>query len=112
MIGGLVAFITLVGFGALVGGVSELTRKGFEQDQGMILLLFGMFIILVVDVLLLRLLSRIVNASLQAGAKQTRELAEPVPTQRKLDAPAFEPVSSVTENTTRTFEPIYRETSR
>jgi Na+-transporting methylmalonyl-CoA/oxaloacetate decarboxylase gamma subunit len=118
VLGGLVAFITLIGFGALVGGVSELARKGFEHDQGMILLFFGMFIILVVDVLLLWQLSRIINASLQTGtnaptAKQVREIAEPAPdTQRKLNAPTFEPVSSVTENTTRTFEPAYRETSR
>jgi uncharacterized membrane protein len=118
ILGGLVAFITLVGFGALIGGVGELARKGFEHEQGMILLFFGMFIILVVDVLLLRQLSRIINASLQTGqsapaAKPAREIAEPaLDTQRKLNAPTFEPVTSVTENTTRTFEPIYRETSR
>lgn len=117
ILGGLVAFITLVGFGALVGGVSELARKGFEHDQGMILLFFGMFIILVVDILLLKQLSRIINASLRAAtnapAQQSKEMADPaLDTQRKLNAPTFEPVSSVTENTTRTFEPVYRETSR
>jgi Na+-transporting methylmalonyl-CoA/oxaloacetate decarboxylase gamma subunit len=116
ILGGLVAFITLVGFGALVGGAGELARKGFDHDSGMILLILGMATILIVDVLLLRLLSRIINASLQAGtnapARQARELAEPVPTQRKLDAPNFDAVASVTENTTRTFEPVYRETNR
>lgn len=117
VLGGLVAFITICGFVAVVAGASELARKGFDHDQGMVLLSMGMATILVVDILLLRLLSRIVNASLQAGtnapSKQIREKAETGPeTQRKLNAPTFEPAASVTENTTRTFEPVYRETSR
>jgi Na+-transporting methylmalonyl-CoA/oxaloacetate decarboxylase gamma subunit len=116
ILGLLVAFITLVGFAALVGGAGELARKGFDHDQGMVLLFMGMTTILAVDILLLRQLSRIITASLQAGTpppvKQPREISEPVQTQRKLNAPTLEPVASVTENTTRTFEPVYRETGR
>ncbi len=108
--------MSLGGFAALVAGAGELARKGFEHDQAMILLFLGMITILIVDILLLRQMSRIINASLQAGAnrpaQQRTEIAEPVQTQRKLNAPPLEPVSSVTENTTRIFDPVYRETSR
>ena len=116
ILGGLVALITLGGFAALVAGASELARKGFPHDQAMMLIFFGMITIVIVDVLLLWQMSRIITASLQAGARtpvpQRMEIAEPKQTQRKLTAPPLEPVSSVTENTTRTFDPVYRETSR
>lgn len=116
ILGGLTALISLFGFIALIEGASELARKGFEHGQVMSMLYSGMFIIFIVDVLLLRLMSRIINASLQAGrntpGKQIKEMAEPAQTQRKLQAPTLEPVPSVTENTTRTFEPVYRESSR
>ena len=113
ILGGLVAFITLFGFMAAIMGASELARRGFEHESAMVPLVFGMITILVVDVLLLKQLSRIINVSLQAGtpapAKHAKEFAEPGQTRRKLEAPTFEPVPSVTENTTRTFEPVYRE---
>jgi hypothetical protein len=114
ILGVIVAFITLFGFMAVIMGSSELARRGFGHEDALIPLFFGMITILIVDILLLRQLSRIINASLQAGtptapAKQVREFAEPGQTQRKLQAPTFEPVPSVTENTTRTFEPVYRE---
>jgi hypothetical protein len=116
ILGGLTALISLFGFIALIASAGELARKGFEHDQVMAMLFAGMFIIFVVDVLLLRQMSRIINASLQAGtnapAKQVTKIAEPGQTQRKLGAPPLEPVPSVTENTTRTFDPVYRETSR
>ena len=117
VLGGLVALISLGGFAAFVAGATELARQGFPHDEAMMLILFGMITILTVDVLLLRQMSRIINASLQAGAnrpaQQRMEIAEPVQTQRKLSAPPpLEPVSSVTDNTTRTFDPVYRETSR
>ena len=116
ILGGLVALISLGGFAAIVAGAGELARQGFPHDQAMALILFGMTTILIVDVLLLRQMSLIINASLQAGANQPSQqrikIAEPVQTQRKLSAPPLEPIPSVTENTTRTFEPVYRETSR
>lgn len=113
ILGGLVAFITMFGFMAVIMGSSELARRGFGHEDALIPLFFGMITILVVDILLLRQLSRIINASLKActssPAKQVKEFAEAGQTRRKLEAPTFEPVSSVTENTTRTFEPVYRE---
>jgi hypothetical protein len=114
ILGGLVAFITMFGFMAVIMGSSELASRGFGHEDALIPLFFGMTTILVVDILLLRQLSRIISASLQAGAptapaKHAKELAEPGQTRRKLQAPTFEPVPSVTENTTRTFEPVYRE---
>lgn len=116
IIGGLVAVMSLGGFAALVAGATELARQGFPHDQAMMLVFFGMITILIVDVLLLWQMSRIINASLKAGAQrpapQMKEFTEPVQTQRKLSATPLEPVPSVTENTTRAFDPVYRETSR
>src|SRR4030095_1168231 len=94
ILGGLAAFISLLGVIALIAGADELARKGFKHDQVMAMLFAGLFIIFVVDVLLLRQMSRIINASLQAGsnapAKQMTKIAEPVQTQRKLSAPPLE----------------------
>lgn len=117
ILGGLVASMSIGGFAALVAGATELARQGFPHDEAMMLIFFGMITILVVDVLLLWQMSRIINASLKAGAnqpaRQKMEIAEPLQTQRKLSAPPpLEQVSSVTDNTTRTFDPVYRETSR
>ena len=109
-IGLIVTLITLGGFALLITGAIKLASVFHVPDPIMAIILFGMCTIVIVDILLLRLLSRIVRASLDAKKespslpKQSRE------TPRQL-SPQLLPVPSVTEHTTRTFSPVYREPS-
>jgi len=76
--------------------------------------IFGMPTILTIDILLLRQLSKLISAALspkrlpapKAAAQSQNELRFPRPATARL-----EPAPSVTENTTRFFEPLYRETN-
>jgi hypothetical protein len=75
----------------------------------------GFFLILVIDILLLRILSRLVQLPVAAPQLQTkrpeaRELHTP-PAQTYIPGSATDPLpaSSVTDHTTRTFHPVYKE---
>jgi len=111
-IGLTVALITLGGFALLITGAVKLAEVFRVPDPIMAIILFGMLTILFCDVMLIRLLSRIVNASLDAKNEKSLTLPKPVTrdTARQLN-PRYEPVPSVTEHTTRTFSPVFREPS-
>lgn len=90
--------------------VRKLYLSGFPLDYLMALAIISLLTIFGGVLLLGRVLSPLVKAYLQTGehpAEQKKpELAERTPP-AQLEA-AREPVSSVTENTTRAFEPLYR----
>lgn len=112
-IGLTVALITLGGFGLLISGAVKLAEVFKVPDPIMAILVLGIFTIVFCDIMLLRMLSRIINASLQAGKEKAalpKQVNRERDTSRQLNPPQFEPVSSVTEHTTRTFAPAYRET--
>jgi len=117
ILGGSATALSLGGFGILTDAAMKMARNGFNQDPVMLMLLMGMVTILIVDILLIWQLSRFVSAALKPGAvtgkipRQAKEMAPPKQTNRQLGARP-EPIPSVTENTTRTFEPIYRESNR
>jgi hypothetical protein len=79
-----------------------------DTDAIIPLVMFGMITILVSDIMLIRLLSRIIRASLDP--KPIAQLPKPVVKEvpRQL-SPRLEPVPSVTEHTTRTFTPAFKE---
>lgn len=111
-IGLTVALITLGGFALLITGAVKLAEVFHVPDPIMAILVLGMATILVCDILLLRLLSRIIKASLDAK-KETRlslpkEQSKETPRQL---GPQLDSVPSVTEHTTRTFSPVFREPS-
>jgi hypothetical protein len=117
ILGAIVTFLTLGGFGLLIGGSIELSRTArLDPDNIAAIVIVGMLTILTMDIFLIRLLTKIVNASLSSSTlKQPRPLSAPAhpplmqlpqpPTSRLQGAP------SVTEGTTRLFEPAYREPS-
>ena len=113
ILGASVTLISLVGFGIIIKGAATLARSGFSTDPVVFMIFMGMLTILVVDIMLIRQLSRLVSASLRAGtsAAQAKEITAPKQTSRQLNAHP-ETFQSVTENTTRTFEPVYRESNR
>ncbi len=100
--------LTLGGFGVLVIGAINLALVLKDPDIIIPLIMFGMITILVSDIMLIRLLSRIIRASLDT--KPTAQLPKPAVKEvpRQL-SPRLEPVPSVTEHTTRTFTPAFKE---
>ena len=102
--------LTLGGFGVLATAAFNLAQVFQHPDPIMAIVFFGMITIMISDIMLIRLLSRIVRTSLEV--KQVVQL--PTPTTQGLPRqlnPRLEPVPSVTEHTTRTFTPAFRETS-
>ena len=102
--------LTLGGFGVLIEGAIKLARFFPQTYPIVIMLIFGMATIMVSDIMLIRLLSRIIRASLET--KPTVQLPKPAGKElpRQLN-PRLEPVPSVTEHTTRTFTPAFKEPS-
>lgn len=112
-IGLTVALITLGGFVLLITGAIKLAEIFKVPDPIMAVIVMGMFTIAFCDFMLLRLLGRIVNNTLDARKDKPAALKKAAKrdTSRQLNPPQFEPVPSVTEHTTRTFTPVYREPS-
>lgn len=115
-IGTTIILTTLIGFVILFVGIDSLASRHLPPPMLGIMGVSGLLLILIIDILLIRLLSRLIqlpsaaptfNAQLQRPA--SRELPSP---QAQTYMPAATdplPVSSVTEHTTRTIHPIYRE---
>ena len=110
IIGATLVILTIGGFGGLIGGAMGLAEVVHGNDPLIAIILFGMLTIMIVDVFLVRQLSKLISASLSSST----------PTQRKrpnllsnssmvqLPQPSTSPlqgVPSVTEGTTRFFEP-------
>jgi hypothetical protein len=110
-IGAVMIILTLIGFGLLMGGAIELSHSA-RIDPGSItaIVIVGMLTILTTDIFLVRLLSRLINVALSSGpssqAKQSNVRANFQPSQlQQPKASRLQSVPSVTENTTRFFEP-------
>lgn len=107
MIGIILMFLTLGGFGLLIGGARALATVVQGNDPLMAMIFFGMVIILTVDIILVRQLSKLINAALKTDSR--RVIAPPAQTpQLSPQTQQYFPASSVTENTTRFFEGAYR----
>ena len=115
IIGIVLVLLTLGGFGMLISGAVELSRAAQMGSDGIFALIaLGMLTILTTDIFLVRQLSRLITASLSSG---TQPKARPQPAftpapQAQLRPPAPPHLSgapSVTEHTTRFFEPVDRE---
>lgn len=104
-----ITLVTLSGLGIILGGTIVLKNIGLHEGLMFTFMLLSFFTVLAIDGLLIWQLSR-----LTSGAKETSgtiQLKEPRAKELgRMPAHALaEPVSSVTEHTTRTFEPIYSE---
>ena len=105
-----VALVTLGGFGMIFGLVLALISSGMSLSAGGIgLVILSSLIILAIDWLLIRQLSRVLDlprATIDSTAAQPEALGGKAAT--PIAAPP-QPVSSVTDNTTRTLEPVVRD---
>jgi hypothetical protein len=110
IIGATLVVLTLGGFGGLVGGAVGLAPVVHGSDPLIAMIFFGMMTIMIVDIFLVRLLSKLINASLTSSVQnQPRRSNLPAnPQVAQLPQPSaarLQGVPSVTENTTRFFEP-------
>ena len=112
IIGILVAIITLGGFGGIVSGTVEMVERGAGAVSPA-LPIFGLPCILVIDILLIRQLSKLISAALSRNRVQAPMSPAYIQNDpRSMPATMtarLEGAPSVTENTTRFFEPAYRE---
>lgn len=120
-LGATITLTTLLGFMILffaLGGLASAERPLPEALLG-ILSLAGLLTILIIDVMLIRILSRVVQLPVapaataplpaQAERSESRELhARSTQTYMPASTDPL-PVPSVTDHTTRTFHPIYKE---
>jgi hypothetical protein len=100
-----------VGLGIIFGGVTEFARMGLHPAAITWIVLFSMATLFGCTAMMIRFWSKMLTLQRQSSAppQNARPLVERgVPQQLP---PRFEPVPSVTEHTTRTFAPAYREPS-
>lgn len=110
IIGALMMVITLGGFGALVGGAINLAPILSGNDPLMAIIMFGMLTIMIVDIFLVRLLFKMMNAALAPQpqlqiAPRNLPPASPNLYLRPQTTAGLQPVGSVTESTTRFLDP-------
>ena len=113
IIGLTLTLITLFGFGAVISGAVALSHSvQLGSDPVIATVVMGMLTILTTDFFLVRQLSKLIDASLKPGATRHSRKSMPPPTNvPQLPRPIksqLSPAASVTEHTTRFFEPSYR----
>ena len=103
--------LTVVGgLGIIFGGASEFVKMGLHPAAIIWIVLFGMATLFGCSALLIRFWSKMISLQRETPTlTQSVKRVKGVPQQQL--PPRLEPVSSVTENTTRTFSPVYRDTS-
>jgi hypothetical protein len=111
VIGAVMTIMTVFGFGLLIAGGVELSHNA-RIDPGAVtaIVIVGMVTILTMDIFLVRLLSKIINASLSSGPqtkpRRPKAITNPTPVQLPQPPTArLQEVPSITEGTTRFFEP-------
>jgi Na+-transporting methylmalonyl-CoA/oxaloacetate decarboxylase gamma subunit len=108
-----VVLVTLAGFGLIFALAMTLISRGINlSGGGMILIVIFLLIILAIAWLLIRQLSRVLDISeLVSGAPPAKTTGQSALSEKpiqQISAPR-ERVLSVTDHTTRTFEPIHNE---
>jgi hypothetical protein len=103
--------ITLGGFAAIIEGALALGRTaGLGREPAMAIVVLGLFTIMLSDFMLMRILSRLIKTSLQpVQSVQPKQLAANATAQRQIPTRPADYVPAVTEHTTRTLEPSYKE---
>ncbi len=109
IIGTVTTFITLAGFFMILESASVLARSGLVGggDLPKMIVGFGMMTLLTLDILLLRLLSKLVNAALSPERRFSEKLQVQSPNTFQTPQPTtarLAPGVSVTEGTTKFFD--------
>jgi hypothetical protein len=99
----------VVGLGIIFGGATELAKMQFNPAAVTWIVLFSMLTLFGTTALLLRFWSKILTLQRQNPAPP--QIIKPPAQTFAPQLPRYEQAPSVTEHTTRTFSPIYREPS-
>lgn len=101
-----------VGLGIIFVGAKHLIEGGLNPVALTWIVLFSLATLFGCTALVIRFLTKLISLQRETGfsLKGQQQAAINRPGQQQLP-PRLEPAASVTENTTRTFSPIYRETS-
>jgi hypothetical protein len=102
--------INIIGLGIIAGGGVRLAELGVPAVALVWMLLFAVATLFGCTALMIRFWTKLIT--LQRETIATAQPSRPVLTERpslQQLPPRVEPVPSVTENTTRTFSPVYRE---
>ncbi len=106
-----ILFLTLGGFAGIISGTIEMVQNGAGGVSPAIPI-FGMPTLLTIDILLIRQLSKLISAALSPERRQmaaSQPQFYPDPRLARPNTARLEPAPSVTENTTRFFDPVYRD---
>lgn len=117
VLGVTICLTTLVGLAILFIGLSGMASWSVKPEVIGPLGVTGLLVLLGINLSLIRLLSRLLGTTPQKSrslpftkSSATKELYAPPPPQYVPTLPATgTPISSVTDHTTRTFAPVYRE---
>ena len=104
---------TTIGLGIIFGGVSELAQRGVSPVALTWIVIFSMATLFGCTALTLRFWLKLFSLSRETYRPPNNvphQVRMPPPQQQQLP-PRLEPMPSVTEHTTRTFSPAYRESS-
>lgn len=112
-----ITLTTLLGFIIIFVALDEMSRRALPPELLSLMVAAGFFLILVIDVMLIRILSRLVQLPVaapplaaQLKRPEARELPQPPAVQTYMPASTHPlPAASVTDHTTRTFHPVYKE---
>ena len=105
-----IMLITILGFAAVTEGAAKLAEIFKQNDPVVLTIIFGMGTILVTDIMLIVQLSRLINAALGQRSQPKKLPKQESAKQIAPPAPApYLPLGSVTDHTTRTLQPAYRE---
>ncbi len=115
-IGAAVTLTTLLGITIIFVALDGMSGRALPPELLGLMGAAGFFLILVIDVMLIRILSRLVQLPVaapilaaQLKRPEPKELSH-APAQTYVPASTDPlPVASVTEHTTRTFHPVYKE---
>lgn len=101
----------MAGLGIIFGGATEFARLGVHPAAIVWMVLFSAATLFGCTAMMIRFWTRMLTMQREivAPPQAPRPLSGERPTMQHLPPQRVEPVPSVTEHTTRTFSPIYRE---
>jgi hypothetical protein len=101
----------LGGLGVIFGSATEFVRQGLHPAAIVWMVLFSTATLFGCTGLMIRFFTKMLSMHEISPSQPARNIIinRQAAQQQQLPPPRMEPVPSVTENTTRTFSPIYRE---
>ena len=102
----------VIGLGIIFGGATSFAERGVHPAAIVWIVLFSVATLFGCIGLMIRFWTKLLSLQRELPAhQQVRPTFADRTTPQSLPPPRMEPIGSVTENTTRTFSPIYREES-